>query len=148
MKCVILSLAVMASAPAQEPRKPAVSAQLDQAVRGIPDYDQKGQAALADDGEFLRRILLDLTGVPPTAEQTRAFLADPSPAKRAAKIDALLASDEWADLWSRLFAEAFFGNYHDVPMETAPKLSKAASARIVGDFVRWLAGKLTKDEPW
>lgn len=33
-------------------------------------------------------------------------------------------------------------------METTPKLSKAASARIVGDFVQWLAGKLRKDEAW
>jgi hypothetical protein len=148
MKYVFLSVIVLLPAASQEAKKPAVCAPIDQAVRGIPNYDAKGQAPLADDGEFLRRVMLDLTGSPPTAEQTKAFLADPAPSKRAAKIDELLASDEWADLWSRLFAEAFFGNYHDVPMETSPKLSKAASSRIVGDFVRWLGGKLRKDEPW
>ncbi len=147
MNCVILSLTVLL-VPQEPPRKPAVSAQIDQAVRGIARYDAKGQSAVADDGEFLRRVMLDLVGSPPDADQTKAFLADPAPAKRAAKIDELLASDAWADLWSRLFAEAFFGNYHDVPMETTPTLSKAARARIVGDFVRWLGGKLRKDEPW
>jgi hypothetical protein len=41
----------------------------------------------------------------------------------------------------------FFGNYHDVPMDTMPKLGKAASARIVGDFLKWFKLKLSKDTP-
>ncbi|HEX7896700.1 MAG TPA: DUF1549 domain-containing protein [Planctomycetota bacterium] len=134
--------------PAQEPRKPAAAASIDAAVRGIPGYDLKRQAPLSDDGEFLRRAMLDLTGSPPDAEQTRAFVADAAPGKRAAKIDELLNSPEWADYWSRLFGEVFFGNYHDVPMETQPKVSKAASARMVDTFLKWFGGKLRKDAPW
>src|SRR6187549_359402 len=103
--------------PAQEPRKPAAAASIDGAVRGIPGYDLKHQAPLSDDGEFLRRAMLDLVGTPPNAEQTRAFVADAAPGKRAAKIDELLNAPEWADYWSRLFGEVFFGNPHDVPME-------------------------------
>ena len=104
MNCVKLCLTVLAAgllgaAGPQEPRKPAVSAQIDAAVRGIPNYDAKGQSAPADDGEFLRRVMLDLVGCPPNAEQVKAFVADPGPGKRTAKIDELLASDEWADLW-------------------------------------------------
>src|SRR5690606_3725859 len=47
---------------------------------------------LCSDEEFVRRVHLDLTGLPPTAEKTRAFVADKRPTreKRDALIDALL----------------------------------------------------------
>ena len=44
------------------------------------------------DADFVRRIYLDLTGVIPTAEQARAFLADSTADKRQRLIDELLAS--------------------------------------------------------
>jgi len=47
-------------------------------------------APRADDAEFVRRIYLDLTGTPPTAAETRAFLEDRTPDKRAKLIDGLL----------------------------------------------------------
>src|SRR5262249_18517389 len=36
-------------------------------------------SGLCDDATFLRRATIDLTGLPPTPEATRAFLADPAP---------------------------------------------------------------------
>ena len=45
---------------------------------------------LAPDAEFLRRVTLDLTGVIPTEEATRAFLESTSPAKRRDLVRALL----------------------------------------------------------
>ncbi|HKI37804.1 MAG TPA: DUF1549 domain-containing protein [Gemmataceae bacterium] len=59
------------------------------------DFD-KNAAPLAADAEFLRRITLDLTGTIPTAADTRAFLKDTTPDKRARLIDRLLASPEYA----------------------------------------------------
>ena len=44
----------------------------------------------SDDTEFLRRIYLDLVGSIPSAEETRRFLADTNPSKRATLIDQLL----------------------------------------------------------
>ena len=38
--------------------------------------------ATASDAEFLRRVSLDLIGMPPTADEARAFLADTAPDKR------------------------------------------------------------------
>ena len=46
------------------------------------------------DSAFLRRIYLDIVGVPPTAKEARAFLDDVSPDKRTRLIDQLLANDE------------------------------------------------------
>lgn len=53
-------------------------------------------AAPASDGEFLRRVYLDLTGVIPRVSEVRAFLADRRPDKRERLIDDLLASPRYA----------------------------------------------------
>lgn len=134
------------SAPQETASKPGVCATIDSAVKGIAGY--KDQAGVAEDGEFLRRVMLDLVGYPPNLDQVKAFIADTAPNKRVAKIDELLATDDFADLWARQFAEVFFGNYHDVTMDTMPKLGKASTARIVGDFLKWFKLKLNKDTPY
>jgi hypothetical protein len=63
-------------------------------------------AALADDGEFLRRASLDLVGKIPTAGEARDFLNDPDPGKRLALVDRLLDSPAYATrsalLWRQL----------------------------------------------
>jgi hypothetical protein len=50
---------------------------------------------LADDATFLRRVTVDLCGRIPTADETRAYLADKSPGKRDALVDRLLASPDY-----------------------------------------------------
>lgn len=50
----------------------------------------------ADDAEFLRRAMLDLWGIIPTAAEARAFFDDESPDKRTRLIDRLLASPRFA----------------------------------------------------
>ena len=60
-------------------------------------------AAQADDSDFLRRVHLDLGGMIPTAEATRAFLADASPDKRRLTIDRLLAGAPYSRHMAYLF---------------------------------------------
>jgi len=72
-----------------------------QRLNGVPS------AELSTDQEFLRRVRLDLTGRIPTGQEVAVFLADPSPNKRAALIDSLLASPEWADKWTMFFGDLF-----------------------------------------
>lgn len=50
----------------------------------------------ANDAEFLRRVSLDLNGMPPSADEARAFINDPDPAKREKLVDRLLASPLYA----------------------------------------------------
>src|SRR5438876_460913 len=49
-------------------------------------------ARICNDADFVRRAYLDFTGVIPTADQARAFLADKAGNKRERLIDELLAS--------------------------------------------------------
>jgi hypothetical protein len=50
---------------------------------------------------ILRRVHLDLTGLPPEPEEVEAFLADPSRARLLAAIDRLLASPRFGERWGR-----------------------------------------------
>jgi mono/diheme cytochrome c family protein len=50
---------------------------------------------------LLRRVVFDLTGLPPTGEQTQAFLADDSPPAFAKLIDDLLASPAYGEQQAR-----------------------------------------------
>ena len=67
-----------------------------QIQKGLKD----GVAPHSDDAEFLRRVYLNLTGVIPAVEETRAYFADKSADKRAKLIDALLERSEYVDYWS------------------------------------------------
>ena len=64
------------------------------ALLGIPP------SALCDDGTFLRRVYIDVTGKLPTEQETRDFIANTDPAKRDKVIDQLVDSEEYADLFA------------------------------------------------
>src|SRR5262249_31758063 len=55
----------------------------------------------ADPAPLLRRVYLDLIGLPPNREELRAFLADPSPASYEKVVDRLLASPRYGERWAR-----------------------------------------------
>lgn len=52
------------------------------------------------DEVFVRRVFLDVIGLPPEAAEVRTFLKDKRPDKRAVLIDSLLAREESVDYWS------------------------------------------------
>jgi Protein of unknown function (DUF1553)/Protein of unknown function (DUF1549) len=62
---------------------------------------------LCTDAEFVRRLYLDLTGEPPSAQQVRDFLADAreSNIKRNDLIEQLVGSPEYVELWSNKWAD-------------------------------------------
>jgi hypothetical protein len=64
-------------------------------------------SGLCSDAEFVRRVSLDLTGMPPDPDRTRAFLADPTPTreKREKLIDELLASKDYVEYWANKWAD-------------------------------------------
>jgi mono/diheme cytochrome c family protein len=55
----------------------------------------------ADKITLLRRAYLDLIGLPPSPEETQAFLADNSPAAFEKVVDQLLASPQYGERWGR-----------------------------------------------
>jgi hypothetical protein len=56
---------------------------------------------------LVRRITLDLTGLPPTAAERDAFLADDSPDAYERLVDRLLASPRYGERWGRHFLDVW-----------------------------------------
>jgi hypothetical protein len=59
------------------------------------------QSPLADPARLLRRVSLDLIGLPPTPEQVAAFEKDHSPAAYEKYVDSLLKSPRYGEKWAR-----------------------------------------------
>ena len=55
----------------------------------------------ADRATLVRRLSFDLTGLPPTLEEVREFVADPSPTAVEALVDRLLDSPRFGERWAR-----------------------------------------------
>ena len=93
---------------------------------------------LCTDAEFLRRVFLDLTGQPTTAERVRAFLADPteSQKKRSALIDELIGSPAFADFWANKFADLLQCN------------SENLGQKGVWVFRNWIRSQLVANRPY
>ncbi len=61
--------------------------------------------AAADKRTLLRRVSLDLTGLPPTPDEVDAFLADTSPTAFETVVDRLLASPRYGEAWGRVWLD-------------------------------------------
>ena len=61
--------------------------------------------APADKRVLLRRVYIDLIGLPPTPEQTEAFSKDAAPNAYEKVVDGLLASPQYGERWGRHFLD-------------------------------------------
>jgi hypothetical protein len=82
---------------AYEPiRKPSAKS-IDDLIQARLKDEGLNPAALADPRTLIRRVSLDLTGLPPTPAEVNAFLADKSPNAYEKLVDRLLASKAHAE---------------------------------------------------
>jgi len=88
------------------------------------------------DAEFLRRASLDTIGMLPTAEQTRAFLADTATDKRDKLIDALLARPEFVDYWTHRWGDLLLVS------------SKRLPAPLMWAYHAWIRNQVAANTPW
>jgi len=107
---------------------------IDEALFGKMERDGVPHAPLASDGEFLRRVTLDLTGRIPTPTEIRDFLADDAPEKRARVVDELLDREAFAEKWAYFYMDLFRAN------------GKMGRGRYL--FHYWLKENLRVDRPY
>jgi hypothetical protein len=74
---------------------------IDRFVRAKQERAGVKPVGEAERGTIIRRLCLDLTGVPPTPGEVRAFIADRSPDAAAKVVDRLLASPRYGERWAR-----------------------------------------------
>ena len=91
----------------------------------------------ADDETYLRRVSMDLIGLPPTPAEITAFALDPSSDKRAKAVDRLLARPEFGQNWGRYWRDVIL-------YRRADDRAVLASAAI-GDY---LTDQFNKNVPW
>jgi hypothetical protein len=74
---------------------------IDRFILNHLDREKVVPSPVADPTTLLRRISLDLTGLPPTLEEVDAFAADPSATAYEAVVDKLLGSPAFGERWGR-----------------------------------------------
>src|SRR5262245_5271431 len=85
-------------------------AELDRALQEGWAAAKVTPAPASTDGEWFRRVSLDLAGRVPTLDETRAFLDDAGPDRRARTVDRMLGSHAFAETWGELYSDLLFGH--------------------------------------
>jgi mono/diheme cytochrome c family protein len=77
---------------------------------------------MADRHALIRRVALDLTGLPPTAAEVQAYVADTGPDSYATMVDHFLAKESYGEHWARMWLDlaryADSAGYADDPPRT------------------------------
>ena len=77
------------------------SSEIDYEILAALEAAELRPVADAPPATLLRRLSLDLIGLPPTAEQVEAFLAEPTQERFEQQVDELLASSHFGEKWAR-----------------------------------------------
>jgi hypothetical protein len=94
----------------------------------------------ADKTTLLRRLSLDLIGLPPTPEEADAFLADKSPQAYEKQAERLLASPHYGERWARHWLDA--ARYADSDGFEKDK------PRSIWAYRDWVINSLNRDLPY
>ena len=94
----------------------------------------------ADPAVLLRRVTLDLTGLPPTLAEVDAFLADKSTRAYEKVVDRLLASPHYGERWARLWLD--LARYADT------QGYEKDDRRNIWPYRDWVINALNRDLPF
>lgn len=103
----VTTVTVMGDRSGFQWKDPVTWTRIDELVSAKWKRMQIEPSDLCADNEFLRRIYLDLTGVPPAAEKLRAFLSDPreSRVKREAVVEELIGGTDFVEHWTNKWSD-------------------------------------------
>jgi WD40 repeat protein len=93
-------------------------------------------SGVCTDAEFLRRVYLDLTGLPPLADDVRAFLADSreTKVKRDELVDKLIGSKEYVEYWTNKWADLLQVNRKFLGVEGAVAFRKWIREQVASNL--------------
>jgi mono/diheme cytochrome c family protein len=113
---------------------------IDQFILARLEKETLAPSPEADKITLLRRLSLDLTGLPPTPEEADAFLKDKSPQAYTRQVERLLASKHYGERWGRQWLDA--ARYADSDGYEKDKL------RQVWFYRDWVINSLNQDKPY
>jgi WD40 repeat protein len=93
---------------------------------------------LCSDAEFIRRVSLDLTGLPPKVNEVQAFMADTrdTRTKRDELIDKLIGGKDYVEFWTNKWADLLQVN------------RKFLEAEGAAAFRQWIRNEVEKNTPY
>ena len=97
-------------------------------------------SAEADKATLIRRLSLDLTGLPPGVDEVDRFLADTSPGAYESLVDRLLASPHYGERWARWWLDA--ARYAD------SNGFEKDRARSMWPYRDWVINAMNRDLPF
>jgi hypothetical protein len=126
------------------PRRPAVDPAagnpLDALVRKKLAEAKLKPAPEAERYALIRRVSLDLTGLPPTPEEADAFAGDPDPQAYEKLVDRLLASPHYGERWARRWLD--LARYADTNGYEKDR------ERVIWPWRDWVIRALNEDMPF
>jgi hypothetical protein len=97
-------------------------------------------AGPADKANLLRRVSLDLTGLPPTLDELRHFQNDESPGAYEKVVERLLASPHYGERWASVWMD--LARYAD------SKGYEADNQRNIWPYRDWVIRSFNEDKPY
>ncbi len=113
---------------------------IDQFVYQKLKQEKLTPSAEADKATLLRRISIDLTGLPPDSAAAQKFLADDSEKAYENLVDELLASKSYGERWTSLWMD--LARYADT------KGYESDQARNIWKYRDWLINAFNDDKPY
>jgi mono/diheme cytochrome c family protein len=113
---------------------------IDRFVLARLEKEKLAPSLEADKVTLLRRLSLDLIGLPPTPDEVDAFLKDLSPKAYEKQVERLLASPHYGERWARHWLDA--ARYSDSDGYEKDK------QRFVWFYRDWVIGALNRDLPY
>ncbi|HMJ88355.1 MAG TPA: DUF1549 domain-containing protein, partial [Candidatus Acidoferrum sp.] len=131
-------LTIMGDRPGYEWKEVAENNYIDKHVNDKLRRMKALPSELCTDSEFIRRVSLDLTGLPPKSERVRAFLADTTPSKdkREKLIDELIGSPDFVKSWANKWADLLQCN------------SENLGQKGVWVYREWIAKRVAENMPY
>ncbi len=117
------------------PRNP-----IDQFVLARLEREGIAPSPEADRTTLLRRLSLDLTGLPPTPAEIESFLADTAPNAYERAVDRLLASPHYGERWGRVWL--------DVARYADSNGYSIDAPRQIWKYRDWVVAALNRDQPF
>jgi mono/diheme cytochrome c family protein len=136
-----------AFAAPQQPKLPALTKTqsgvrnpIDLFIRARLEKENITPAPEANRATLLRRVSLDLIGLPPTPEELEAFLKDQQPGAYERVVDRLLASPHYGERWGRWWLDA--ARYADSNGYSID------APRQIWKYRDWVVAALNRDMPF
>jgi len=103
-------------------------------------------APVADPRTLLRRLTYDLTGLPPTYEEVKAFENDKSPNAYEKAVDRLLASPHYGEMWARHWLDVT--RYAEDDYRIAQKDMHKERYKFAYTYRDWVMEAMNSDMPY